>query len=139
EIGGVLLNLADVETVRAGFAQLMGRAAARVPGAQIDGVLIAPYVSGGVETILGVKRDRIFGPTIMLGLGGIFVEVMKDVVLRLAPIDKPEALAMIGEIKGRAILQGVRGQKPCDIDALADALVHLSQFAAAHADDIESV
>jgi acyl-CoA synthetase (NDP forming) len=74
----------------------------------------------------------------MFGLGGIFVEVLKDVALRLAPIDKPEALAMIGEIKGRAILEGVRGQEPGDTDALADALVNLSQFAAAH-DDIESI
>jgi acyl-CoA synthetase (NDP forming) len=139
EIGGVLLNLGDVESVRDGFAQLMGRAAARAPAAHIDGVLIAPYVSGGVETILGVKRDPIFGPVIMFGLGGIFVEVLKDVALRLAPIDKPGALAMIAEINGRAILEGVRGQQPCDIDALADALVKLSQFAAAHADDVESI
>ncbi len=139
EIGGVLLNLADIESVRAGFAELIRRAAARVPAAHIDGVLIAPYVTGGVETILGVKRDPIFGPAIMFGLGGIFVEVLKDVALRLAPIDKPAALAMIAEIKGRAILEGVRGQQPCDTDALANALVKLSQFAAVHADDIESI
>jgi len=139
EIGAVLLNLADVESVRAGFAELIRRATARAPAARIDGALVAPYIVGGVETILGVKRDRIFGPVIMFGLGGIFVEVLKDVALRLAPIDKPAALAMIGEIKGHAILQGVRGQQPCDIDALADALVNLSQFAAAHADDIESI
>jgi len=117
----------------------MGRAAARAPAARVDGVLIAPYVSGGVETILGVRRDPIFGPVIMVGLGGIFVEVLKDVALRLAPIDKPAALAMIAEIKGRAILEGARGQQPCDIDALADALVNLSQFAAAHADEVESI
>ncbi len=139
EIGGVLLNLGDVESVRAGFADLMQRATARAPAAQIDSILIAPYVSGGVETILGVKRDPIFGPVIMVGLGGIFVEVLKDVALRLAPVDKAGALSMITEIKGRAILEGARGQQPSDIDALADALVNLSQFAAAHADDIESI
>jgi acyl-CoA synthetase (NDP forming) len=139
EIGGILLDLADAESVRAGFAQLMQRAATRAPTARIDGVLVAPYVTGGVETILGVKRDPIFGPVIMFGLGGIFVEVLKDVALRLAPIDRPEALAMIAEIKGRAILDGVRGQQPADTDALADALVSLSQLAAAQTDDIESV
>ncbi len=139
EIGGVLLNLADVESVRAGFAQLMAHAAARAPAAHIDGVLIAPYVGGGVETILGVKRDPVFGPVIMFGLGGIFVEVLKDVALRLAPVDKADALSMITEIKGSAILDGVRGQQPCDIEALVDALVNLSRFAAAHADDIESI
>ena len=139
EIGGVLLNLTDVESVRAGFLELMRRAAVHAPAARLEGVLVAPYVTGGVETILGVKRDTVFGPVIMFGLGGVFVEVLKDVALRLAPIDKPEALAMIGEIKGRAILQGVRGQQPCDTDSLADALVNLSQFAAAHADDIELI
>jgi acyl-CoA synthetase (NDP forming) len=139
EIGGVLLNLADAESVRAGFAELTGRTAARVPAARIDGVLVAPHVSGGVETILGMKRDPIFGPVIMFGLGGIFVEVLKDVAFRLAPVDKQDALAMIAEIKGRAILEGARGQQPSDIDVLADVLVNLSQFAAAHVDDIESI
>ena len=139
EIGGVLLDLGDVEAVRRGFADLMERAAARAPAAQIDGALVAPYVSGGVETILGVKRDPIFGPVIMVGLGGIFVEVLKDVALRPAPIDKAEALSMIAEIKGRAILDGARGRPPSDTDALADALVNLSQFAAAHANEIESI
>ena len=138
EIGGVLLNVKDAVSVRDGFAELMRRAAERAPTARIEGILIAPYILGGVETIIGVKRDPVFGPVIMFGLGGIFVEVLKDVALRLAPIDKPEALAMIGEIKGRAILEGVRGQEPGDTDALADALVNLSQFAAAH-DDIESI
>jgi acetate---CoA ligase (ADP-forming) len=139
EIGGVLLNHADVESVRRGFAELMERAAAQAPRARIDGILVAPYVSGGVETILGVKRDPIFGPVIMFGLGGIFVEVLKDVALRLAPFGKADALGMIAEIKGRAILEGTRGKPPSDVDALADALVNLSQFAAAHADDIESI
>jgi len=139
EIGGVLLNLADVGSVRRGFAELMARAAARTPAARLDGVLVAPYVTGGVETIIGVKRDPIFGPVVMFGLGGIFVEVLKDVALRLAPIEKAEALAMIAEIKGRAILEGIRGRPPVDIDALADALVALSQFAAAHADDLDSI
>lgn len=139
EIGGVLLNLANADSVRAGFAELIQRAAARAPGARVDGVLVAPYVSGGVETILGVKRDPIFGPVIMFGLGGIFVEVLKDVALRPAPIDRADALSMIADIKGRAILEGTRGQPPSDTEVLADTLVNLSQFAAAHADEIESI
>ncbi|HUL06413.1 MAG TPA: acetate--CoA ligase family protein [Candidatus Acidoferrum sp.] len=139
EVGGVLLNLADAESVRRGFAELMERVALRTPNARIDGVLVAPYVSGGVETIVGMKRDPVFGPFVMFGLGGIFVEVLKDVALRLAPIDKVAALAMIAEIKGRAILEGARGQQPADIDALAEALVKVSQFAATYSDEIESV
>ncbi len=139
EIGGVLLNLDDADSVRRGFADLTGRAAAQVPAARIDGVLVSAYVAGGVETILGVKRDPVFGPVILFGLGGIFVEVLDDVAMRRAPIDVAEALAMIGEIRGRAILDGARGRRRCDIAALAAALVALSEFAAAHADDIESI
>jgi succinyl-CoA synthetase beta subunit len=135
EIGGVLLNLADAEAVRRGYAVLMARAAA----ARIEGVLVAPYVAEGVETIIGVKRDPVFGPVVMVGLGGVFVEVLQDVALRLAPVDKAQALAMIGEIKGRAVLDGARGRPPGDIETLAGALVALSQFAAAHADEVESV
>jgi len=139
EVGGVLLNLADAESVRRGFAELMERVAVRTPNARIDGVLVARYVSGGVETIVGVKRDPVFGPVVMFGLGGIFVEVLKDVALRLAPIDKADALSMIAEIKGRGILDGARGQLPSDVDALAEALVKVSQFAATYSDEIESV
>jgi acyl-CoA synthetase (NDP forming) len=133
EVGGVLLDLGDAAAVRRGYAALM----ARVPAE--TAVLVAPYVTGGVETILGVKRDPVFGPVVMVGLGGLFVEALHDVALRLAPIDPAQAMAMIGEIRGRAVLDGARGRPPSDVEALADALVKLSQFAAAHADEIESV
>jgi len=139
EIGGVLLNLADDASVRDGFDALMRRARDQVPTAHIDGVIVAPQMAGGVETILGIKRDPIFGPVVVFGLGGVFVEILQDVALRLAPVDRGEALAMIGEIRGHAILDGARGRNPCDIEALADALAKLSQFAAAHADEIEAV
>jgi acyl-CoA synthetase (NDP forming) len=122
-----------------GFAELMRRAAARAPAARIEGVLVAPHLDGGVETILGVQRDPAFGPVVLFGLGGIFVEALADVALRRAPIDRSEALAMIGEIRGRAILEGARGRPRADIEALADALVRLSAFAAAHAEEIDSV
>jgi acetate---CoA ligase (ADP-forming) len=139
EIGGVLLDLRHEAAVREGFAELMRRATAQAPTARIDGVIVAPYVTGGIETILGVKRDPIFGPVVVFGLGGVLVEILQDVALRLAPIDRNEALAMIGEIKGRAVLDGVRGQPPSDIEVLAVSLVRLSEFAAAHADAIESI
>lgn len=139
EIGGVLLDLKDADAVRNGFNDLIRRAKVQVPEARIDGVLVAPYVTGGVETILGIKRDPVFGPVVVFGLGGVFVEVLQDVALRLAPVDRAQALEMIGEIKGRAILEGARGRPAGDIDALADALVNLSQFAAAYADELESV
>jgi acyl-CoA synthetase (NDP forming) len=139
EVGGVLLGLRDAVAVGEGFVELMRRAAARVPAARIDGVLVAPHLEGGVETILGVQRDPVFGPVVLFGLGGIFVEALADVALRRAPIDRSEALAMIGEIRGRAILEGARGRPRADIEALADALVGLSAFAAAHAEEIDSI
>jgi acyl-CoA synthetase (NDP forming) len=130
EVGGVLLDLRDAEAVRQGYAAL----AAHAPE-----VLVAPYVTGGVEVIVGAKRDPVFGPVAMVGLGGVFVEVLQDVALRPAPVDKGEALAMIGELRGRAVLAGARGRPAADTRALADAVAALSRFAAAHADEIESV
>ena len=96
-------------------------------------------VTGGVETILGVQRDPVFGPIVMFGLGGIFVEALKDVTFRAAPFDEAEARAMIEEIAAFPVLTGLRGQPPADLDALAAALARLSLFAAANADAIESL
>ncbi len=137
EIGGVLLNLATAAAVRDGYAALMVRAAAA--GARPDGVLVAPMVAGGVETILGVQRDPLFGPAVMFGLGGLFVEALDDVVFRLAPFGLDEARRMIREIKGFKLLQGLRGAPPADLDALAEALARLSVLAAAGAERIESI
>ncbi|MDX6748527.1 acetate--CoA ligase family protein [Geminicoccaceae bacterium 1502E] len=139
EIGGVLLNLADEEAVRLGYGTLVERAALHAPQARLDGILVTPMLEGGVEMIMGVQVDPVFGPLVMLGLGGVFVEVMKDVTLRLAPFGEEEAMAMIGELRGRALLEGARGQEPADVAALAKALAALSRFAAANAGAIESV
>lgn len=139
EVGGVLLDRRDAGSVRAGFGTLLARAAERAPDARIDGVLVAPMVTGGVETILGVQHDPVFGPMVMFGLGGVFVEVLKDVTFRRAPFDAREARAMVDEVKGRALLDGARGAPPADIDALVRALVRLSRFAAAHAGTVETI
>ena len=139
EIGGVMVGVADRAAVEAGFAELMRRAATHRPDAAIEGVLVAPMARGGVEVIAGVARDPVFGPVVMFGLGGVHVEVLRDVRFRLAPFGRDEAMAMIGEIRGRALLDGVRGALPSDVEALAGLLVSLSRFAAAHARDLESV
>jgi acetate---CoA ligase (ADP-forming) len=138
EMGGVMLNVPGAEAGRA-YDELVGRVQARAPRAKIDGVLISPMVSGGVEMILGVQNDPVFGPVIMLGLGGIFVEVLRDVTFRIAPFGLEEAHRMIGELRGRAMLEGARGQPPCDIDALATALSKLSIFAAAQCGQFTSI
>ena len=137
EIGGVLLDLATVEAVRDGYEALLARAARS--GARPDGILVAPMIAGGVETILGVQRDPLFGPAVMFGLGGVFVEALDDVTFRLAPFGIDEARRMIREVKGFKVLQGARGRPPADLEALAEALARLSVLAAAGAERIESI
>ncbi|MCG8563135.1 MAG: acetate--CoA ligase family protein, partial [Hyphomicrobiales bacterium] len=139
EIGGVLLDVAGAEAVREGFDTLIARARETRPEARVDGVLVSPMVGDGVECILGVTSDPIFGPMVLFGLGGIFAEVLEDVTFRRAPFGLEEAHRMLGEIKGAAVLDGVRGQPPADRDALAQALVDLAAFAAAQADEIASI
>jgi len=130
EMGGVMLNVQAAEAGSA-YNAMITRIKERAPRAHLDGVLISPMVSGGVEMILGVQNDPVFGPVVMLGLGGIFVEVLRDVTFRIAPFGIEEAHRMIGELRGRAMLEGARGQPPCDIDVLAETLSKLSVFVAA--------
>ncbi|WP_438859504.1 acetate--CoA ligase family protein [Achromobacter spanius] len=139
DVGGVKLNLSGEDAVRHGHAAILDSVRTHCPTARIDGVLVAPMAPKGVECIVGVHSDPVFGPVVMFGLGGVFVEVLKDVSFRLAPFDHAQALSMIREIKGYALLQGARGAPPCDIHALADALVALSRFADARREDFSSV
>lgn len=131
EIGGVLLDVKTEADVRAGFDTLMTRAAQAAPGARIEGVLVARQLSGGVECILGIHRDPVFGPVAMFGLGGIFVEIMKDVTFRRCPFGVDVAEAMIRSVKGAPLLLGARGRPPVDIKALAAMLAQLSALAVA--------
>jgi acetate---CoA ligase (ADP-forming) len=139
EIGGVLLNIGSEAEASAGFDTLMQRGKTAVPNARLEGVLLAPMVQGGVETIIGVQRDPVFGPVVMFGLGGIFVEVLKDVTFRTAPFGLDVAHEMIRSVKGFPLLDGARGAAKADVDALAAALAAVSVFAAANADTLESI
>ena len=139
DIGGVRLGVADRAAAETAFDEIVAAGRAALPDATIDGCLVAPMVTGGVETILGVQRDPVFGPIVMFGLGGIFVEALKDVTFRAAPFDEAEARAMIESVAAYPLLTGLRGQPPADLDALAAALSRLSLFAAANADTIESL
>jgi len=139
EIGGVIVGVKDADEAASGFATILARAAEKRPDARIDGVMVAPMISGGVETIAGVVSDPVFGPVVMFGLGGVFVEVLKDVTFRAAPFDTAEAHKMIREIRGYAMLEGVRGAPPADVDALAEMLAALSRFAAANAGQVDSI
>ena len=129
EIGGVLLGVDGEAAVREGFSTLLDRASIHAPGARIDGVLVAKQLSGGVECILGIHRDPVFGPVALFGLGGIFVEVLQDVALHRCPFGPVTAERMIRSIKGAPILLGARGRPAADIGALAGMLSRLSVFA----------
>jgi acyl-CoA synthetase (NDP forming) len=129
EAKAVRLGLISDADVAAAYDEILRNAKAYKNSARIDGVLVQEMVSGGIEAILGVTNDKLFGPAVMFGLGGIFAEVLKDVAFRIAPVTKSVALEMIAEIKGYAVLTGARGTAPADIDALADAIVRLSALA----------
>jgi hypothetical protein len=139
DVGGVRLGLRDAREVAAAYEAVLRQVRAAAPRARIEGALVSPMVQGGVETVLGVHRDPVFGPLVMFGLGGVFVEVFRDVAFRLAPLSREEALAQIDSIRGRALLEGARGRPPVDKGAIADALVALSRFALAHAAEVASV
>ncbi|MGO4325943.1 acetate--CoA ligase family protein [Cupriavidus sp. M-11] len=139
EIGGVLLNVRDEDAVRAGHATLLARARQAAPHARIEGVLVASQVSGGVECIMGIKRDPVFGPIAMFGLGGVFVEVLKDVVFHRCPFGEDVAQALIRSIRGAPLLTGARGTPPADIAALARTLSRLSAFAVAAGPRLQAV
>jgi acyl-CoA synthetase (NDP forming) len=128
DVGGVILNLCSEADVIHAYSELMGQIKAAKKGAKIWGVLIQEMVLGGKETILGMKRDPHFGGLLMFGLGGIYVEVFRDVTFRIAPIRELSAKSMIERIKGIKLLQGFRGEPPCDLDAIAQSLLRLSQL-----------
>jgi acetate---CoA ligase (ADP-forming) len=138
EAGAVLLGLSGA-AVREGYRSVMARAAAAHPAARIDGVLVQAMAKRGQEMILGITRDPVFGPMLMVGLGGIHVEVLKDVAFAPVPLSADAALALLGELKGAALLDWVRGAKPADKKALAELMAALSRFAADHADQIAEI
>jgi acetate---CoA ligase (ADP-forming) len=129
DFGGVRINLANPDQVRDAFDLMMLRIQKRAPQAHLRGAYVEKMGQRGREVILGMTRDPQFGPMLMFGLGGIFVEVMKDVTFHLAPITAEEAMQMLMGTRSYALLQGARGQAPVDLEAVADALQRISQLA----------
>jgi acyl-CoA synthetase (NDP forming) len=128
DAGGVILNLRNADEVAKGFDKVTGNAKKYDKNAKITGVLVQEMVADGHQCIIGSKNDPQFGPVIMFGLGGIFVEVLKDVSFRIVPINRDDAKEMISEIKGYVILKGTRGQKPVNFRALEDTLIKISDM-----------
>ncbi len=139
EAGGIRLNLCSDAAVRRAFAEIMKSARAYAPRAALDGVLVQEMLEPGVEAIVGITRDPVFGPAVMFGLGGILVEVLQDVSFRVAPLSRADAAEMIREVKGARLLSGVRGRAAADLKALSDVILKVSQLALDYADVIEEL
>jgi len=139
EVGGVALNLGDAQVVGSTAGRMLSEIPAQVPGARIEGVLVTPMAGAGVELIVGTQRDAVLGPMVMVGLGGVLAEVMKDVKLALAPVSVETAEEMLRGLRGAAMLDGVRGAPPVDVRAAAEVVSRLSILAAANADGVESI
>jgi acyl-CoA synthetase (NDP forming) len=128
DVGGVQLNLRSSQAVEEAFGEMMHNIQQAYPDAKIDGVLVQPMISGGRELILGGSQDPQFGPVVLVGLGGIFVEIFQESQVRVAPITKGTALEMIQDLRGYQILAGARGHKPVDIESVVETLLRLSQL-----------
>ena len=128
DIGGVALGLSTEEEVRAAYDKVRAAGEA-VPGARIDGVLVTPMRTGGVELLAGVTVDPSFGPVLAVGLGGVWVEVLRDTSLRVLPVDAAEVRRMLGELRGAPLLQGARGSQAADLDTLAEVITGVGNAA----------
>lgn len=137
DAGGVKLNLSGEADLRRGHAEILASCKLYKPDAEIEGVLLAPMARKGTEVIIGVSRDPMFGPVLMFGLGGIFVEVLEDVAFRAIPLSRDDARSMVGQIKARKILEGARGEPAVSKDALVELLLKVSSIVDAHSEILE--
>jgi acyl-CoA synthetase (NDP forming) len=139
EVGGVALNLASPEAASTAAEAMLERVRRAAPDARIHGFLLSEMVPAGTELILGTRRDPLFGPLVMAGLGGVTAELFQDVAIRLAPVGPAEALEMLQSLKSFPLLDGWRGGPKADIEAAVDAIVAISALAAANADSVETI
>jgi len=128
DAGGVKVNLKNKEEVENAFDEIMASCKKVQPNADIEGISVQGMAKPGLEIIMGMIKDDTFGPVVMFGLGGVLVEVLKDVSFRIVPIEKADAVEMTNEIQGKKLLEGYRGQPPADVAYLQDMLVKLSNF-----------
>jgi acyl-CoA synthetase (NDP forming) len=136
EHGVVKVGLTSPKEVKAAYAELLTKAKKADRHARIDGIMVCEMVTEGVDTLIGVSTDDLFGPVVTFGLGGIFVEVFGDVTFRVPPFSKEEARRALDELTGMALLQGARGQKPADVDALVDTIMKVQRLAMDLADEV---
>jgi acyl-CoA synthetase (NDP forming) len=139
EAGVIRLNLRDADEVRAGYQAVMANASAVSPPPRINGVLVQPMVPQGIEMVVGARIDPLFGPLIVVGFGGILVELLQDTALAPAPVTPADALALLQQLKGERLLRGFRGMPGVELDKLADVISRVSRFAADHRDVISEL
>lgn len=139
EAGGVALNIKDAAAASAAFDRIMAASREYAPEADLHGVLVQPMAAPGIEMILGVTRDRDFGATLMVGFGGVHVEVLRDIVFAPAPVSPSEAHAMLRRLRAFPLLEGVRGGAAADIDALVALITHVSEIAAAMGENLQEL
>lgn len=132
DVGGVKVGLETAGQVRSAYDSIMSSSRAAAPTASIEGVSVQSMAEPGVEVIVGATRDPQFGHVVMFGLGGVLVEMLRDVSMRLVPVEARDARSMIREIKGLPLLQGYRQYPPCDLDSLEQVILGLSRFLEAH-------
>ena len=139
DIGGVVLNIDNLDLAKKSYQDIFKNVKNNAPNAHIDGIMISPMKNGDIECILGAKIDPVFGPIVMFGLGGIYAEVMKDIVFAEAPVSKQKAEQMILSLKSKDIFYGARGKPPIEINSLLNAIINLSNFIAANSDKVDQV
>lgn len=128
DIGGIRLSLQNAAEVKAAYQDIIDSISKKLPGTFLEGVQLQPMLSGGKEVILGMVNDPTFGPILMFGLGGVYIEILKDIRFEIAPVDEREAREMVTRIKTYPLLAGTRGEKPSDIDALVDIILKVSRL-----------
>jgi acyl-CoA synthetase (NDP forming) len=134
DVGGVRLHLSSLSQVSKAYGEIIATVRSHLPDAVIDGISVQPMAQPGVEVVVGLTRDRTFGPVVMFGLGGIFIETLNDVAFRVVPLQPKDACAMLRDIRGFPILQGLRGAASTDLAALEDMLLKLSSLAEQRSD-----
>jgi acyl-CoA synthetase (NDP forming) len=134
DAGGVALGLQTASEVRQAYERVLAAVIAHTPRAEIRGVLVCQQALPGLEVIVGALKDALFGSTVMFGLGGVFTELLQDVSFRVTPLQRHDAVEMMQEIRGFPLLAGARGRTPCDVEALADLLLTISEMLVARPD-----
>jgi acetyltransferase len=135
--GGVHLNIQSASHLRQAYDRLMEDSARKFPAARVSGVVVSAMAAPGIELLIGMSRDRQFGPVIMFGLGGVTVELFRDISMRLLPLTRQDAVAMVSEIKGTALLKGFRGRAPIDENAVVDGIMRMAAIAEEHPEILE--